>query len=170
MRKPSLRDDSRVVADDVRPAILFTDAGSRGNPGPAAIAYQVFDADANLLESHAELVGTRTCNEAEYEAVIAGLRACARLKIAILHVVSDSELMIRQLNDEYRVRSSSLIARFEEARNLLREEFAEVRVEHRRRDDPQLSACDQMVNVVLDAAGFPKKPPQFSPRTHARSR
>lgn len=170
MRKPPLGDVCRVVADDVRPAMLFTDAGARGNPGPAAIAYRVFDADANLLEAHAELVGTRTCNEAEYEALIAGLRACARLKIAVLRVVSDSELMVRQVNGEYRVKSSALTVRFEEVRNLLREEFAYVRVEHRRRDDPQLSACDQMVNVALDAAGFPKKPPQFPLRTAVRSR
>jgi ribonuclease HI len=47
--------------------MLFTDAGARGNPGPAAIAYRVLDADGKLLEARAELVGTRTCNEAEYD-------------------------------------------------------------------------------------------------------
>lgn len=161
MRKPPLADDRGVVADDVRPAMLFTDAGARGNPGPAAIAYRVFDADGNLLEAHAELVGKRTCNEAEYEALNAGLRACARLKIAVLGVVSDSELMVRQLNGEYQVKSSALAPRFKEVRNLLRKEFAYAQVEHRRRDDPDLSACDEMVNGVLDSAGFPKKPPHF---------
>lgn len=170
MSKPPHGDDRNVVADDVRPAMLFTDAGSRGNPGPAAIAYRAFDADGNLLEARAELVGTRTCNEAEYEALIVGLRACARLEIAVLRVVADSELMVRQLNGEYRVKSRGLASRFEEARNLLREEFAYARVEHRRRDDPQLSACDQMVNGVLDAAGFPKKPPHFPRRRAVRSR
>ena len=170
MRKTLPGDDRGVVADDIRPAMLFTDAGARGNPGPAAIAYRLFDADDNLLEARAELVGTRTCNEAEYEALIAGLRACARLKIAVVRVVSDSELMVRQLNGEYRVKSSALTPRFDEVRNLLREGFAYARVEHRRRNDPQLSACDQMVNGVLDAAGFPKKPPHFFRRRAVRSR
>jgi ribonuclease HI len=150
--------------------MLFTDAGARGNPGPAAIAYRVLDADGKLLEGHAELVGTRTCNEAEYEALIAGLRACARLGIAVVRVVSDSELMVRQLNGEYRVRSSGLAPRFEEVCNLLPEESAYAQVEHRRRDDPNLAACDQMVNGALDAAGFPKKPPRFPRRHTARSR
>jgi ribonuclease HI len=149
--------------------MLFTDAGARGNPGPAAIAYRVLDADNKLLEAHAELVGRRTCNEAEYDALIAGLRACARLGIDALDVVSDSELMVRQLNGEYRVKSSGLNRRFDEARDHLRERFAYSRVEHRTRDDPQLSACDDMVNGVLDAAGFPKKPPVF-PRRNAFDR
>jgi ribonuclease HI len=170
MRKPPLGDNRGVVADDVRPAMLFTDAGARGNPGPAAIAYRVLDADGNLLEAHAELIGTRTCNEAEYDALIAGLRACARLGIAVVRIVSDSELMVRQLNGEYRVKSSALAPRFKEVRNLLREEFAYARVEHRRRDDPELAACDQMVNDVLDAAGFPKQPPHFPRRSAVRSR
>lgn len=127
-------------------------------------------ADGNLVEAHAELVGTRTCNEAEYEALIVGLHACARLKIAVLRVVSDSQLMVRQFNGENRVKSRALAPRFEEARHLLRKEFAYARVEHRLRDDTQLSACDQMVNGVLDAAGFPKKPPHFPRRRAVRSR
>lgn len=166
MSRPPRGDDRGMIGGNVRPAMLFTDAGARGNPGPAAIAYQVHDADDNLLEAHAELVGTRTCNEAEYEALIAGLRACARLGISVLRVVSDSELMVRQINGKYRVKSSALASRFKEARDLLQEEFAYAQIEHRHRDDPQLSACDQMVNDVLDAAGFPKKPRHF-PRTSA---
>jgi ribonuclease HI len=170
MRKPPLGDNRSLVAHDVRPAMLFTDAGARGNAGPAAIAYRVLDADGKLLEAQAELVGTRTCNEAEYDALIAGLRACARLGIAVVRIVSDSELIVRQLKGEYRVKGSALVPRFEEVRNLLREEIAYAQVEHRRRDDPELAACDQMVNSALDAAGFPKKPPHFPRRRAARSR
>jgi ribonuclease HI len=166
MSKPPQRDEHGL---QIRVATLFTDAGARGNPGPAAMAYRVLDADGNLLEANAELVGTRTCNEAEYDALIAGLRACARLGVVALHVVSDSELMVRQLNGEYRVKSSALVRRFEHVCELLREEFAHSRVEHRRRDDRELSACDRMVNGVLDAAGFPKKPPHFQRRSGAGS-
>jgi len=175
MRKQAQGDDGRppsgsgsVVGADLRSATLFTDGGARGNPGPAAIAYRVLDADGHVLEAHAEFVGTRTCNEAEYDALLAGLRACARLSLAALRVVSDSQLMVRQLNGEYRLRTAILASRFNEARNLLRDEFAYVQVEHRRRGDPELSTCDQMVNAVLEAEGFPKKPPHFHRRRAAQ--
>jgi ribonuclease HI len=157
-----------MLSGDVRSATLFTDAGARGNPGPAAIAYRVLDADGNLLEANAEFIGTRTCNEAEYDALIAGLRACARLGIIAVHVVSDSQLMVRQLTGEYRMKSRSLASRFEEARDLLTPGFAYTHLEHRGRDDPELTACDHMVNAVLEREGFPKQPPPFFHRKHVR--
>lgn len=152
------------MVDEIRTALLYTDAGARGNPGPAAIAYRVVDNAGNLLESRAEFVGIRTCNEAEYDALIAGLKAIVRLAIPAVRVVSDSDLMVQQLKGTYRVRSARLADLFAEARTLMRAEFGHATIEHRRRDDAGLAACDQMVNSVLEAQGFPKQPPTFRRR------
>lgn len=139
-------------------ATVYTDAGARRNPGPAAIAYRIVSEDGELLASHAEYIGETTCNRAEYLALLDGLRAARRLAIRSLTIASDSELMVRQLRGEYRVRSPDLRTLHTDALESLERDFADVEIEHHRRSDSQIATCDRLVNETRTAAGFPKQP------------
>ena len=89
-------------------ARLFTDGGARGNPGPAAFAYVLEAEDGTVLASHGEAIGVATNNVAEYRALLAGLERAAELGVDELEVVSDSELMVKQMRGEYRVKNAAL--------------------------------------------------------------
>ncbi len=89
-------------------ARLFTDGGARGNPGPAAFAYVLEAEDGTVLASHGEAIGVATNNVAEYSALVAGLAKAAELQIPELEVVSDSELMVKQMQGIYRVKNEAL--------------------------------------------------------------
>jgi len=89
-------------------ARLFTDGGARGNPGPAAFAYVVEAEDGTLLAAHGEAIGVATNNVAEYRALLAGLEKAGELGVDELEVVSDSELMVKQMRGEYRVKNEAL--------------------------------------------------------------
>jgi ribonuclease HI len=129
-------------------ARLFTDGGARGNPGPAAAAY-VLEADGGeLLASHGESIGEATNNVAEYSALIAGLERARDLGVTELEVVSDSELMVKQMRGEYRIKNEALgelaarAARI--ARAIGRVSYTAVRREHN-------TLADRLVNDALDA-------------------
>ena len=89
-------------------ARLFTDGGARGNPGPAAAAYVLEDAEGSLLAAHGEAIGTTTNNVAEYRALLAGLAKAKELGVDELEVVSDSELLVKQMRGEYKVKNPAL--------------------------------------------------------------
>ena len=89
-------------------AKLFTDGGARGNPGPAAFAYVLQDEHGDVLAAHGEAIGVATNNVAEYSALIAGLEKARELGVTELEVVSDSELMVKQMRGEYRVKNEAL--------------------------------------------------------------
>ena len=89
-------------------ARLFTDGGARGNPGPAASAYVLEAEDGSVLEARGEAVGVATNNVAEYRALLAGLRRALELGVDDLEVVSDSELLVKQMRGEYRVKNQAL--------------------------------------------------------------
>jgi probable phosphoglycerate mutase len=128
---------------------LFTDGGARGNPGPAAYAYVLEDADGDVLAAHGEAIGVATNNVAEYSALIAGLEKAVELGVRELEVVSDSELMVKQMRGEYRVKHPGLRVLWEEATQLARP-FASVRYTAVRRQHNELA--DRLVNEALDAA------------------
>jgi ribonuclease HI len=92
-------------------ARLYTDGGARGNPGPAAAAYVLETQDGTVLEARGETIGVATNNVAEYRALVAGLAKALELGVDELEVVSDSELLVKQMNGEYRVKNAALIAR-----------------------------------------------------------
>ena len=142
-------------------AMLFSDGASRGNPGPAAVAYRIIDADGALLEARAERMPDATNNEAEYAALTAGLEACRRLGIQAVRAVSDSELMVRQVDGSYRAKEPRLAALRDAARELMGRDFLDVRLEHRHRTDPDIAACDRMADELLTADGFPKEPSDY---------
>jgi ribonuclease HI len=130
-------------------ARLYTDGGARGNPGPAAFAYVLETDDATVLDAHGETIGVATNNVAEYRALVAGLAKALELGVDELEVVSDSELLVKQMNGEYRVKNAALIDLSLEAAHLARQ-IGRVRYKAVRRPENELA--DSLVNEALDAA------------------
>jgi ribonuclease HI len=89
-------------------ARLFTDGGARGNPGPAASAFVLEAEDGTVLEARGEPIGVATNNVAEYTALLHGLASAKELGVTELEVVSDSELMVKQMRGEYKVKNAAL--------------------------------------------------------------
>jgi ribonuclease HI len=130
-------------------ARLYTDGGARGNPGPAAAAYVLETEDGTVLEARGETIGVATNNVAEYRALVAGLAKAVELGVDELEVVSDSELLVKQMNGEYRVKNAALIDLSLEAARLGRQ-IGGVRYRAVRRTENELA--DSLVNEALDAA------------------
>ena len=129
-------------------ARLFTDGGARGNPGPAAAAYVLEADDGHVLAAHGEAIGVATNNVAEYSALVAGLAKAVEVGVDELEVVSDSELLVKQMNGEYRVKSPPLVELSLEASHLARQ-LGRVRYRAVRRIENELA--DRLVNEALDA-------------------
>jgi len=131
-------------------ARLFTDGGARGNPGPAASAYVLEAEDGVTLDARGEAIGVATNNVAEYRALIAGLEKALELGVTELEVVSDSELLVKQMLGEYKVKNRGLVPLSLEAAELARR-IGRVRYTAVRREHNELA--DRLVNEALDAAG-----------------
>jgi ribonuclease HI len=129
-------------------ARLSTDGGARGNPGPAAFGYVLETEDGHVLAAHGEAIGHATNNVAEYRGLVAGMEKAAELGVRELEVVSDSELLVKQMRGDYRVKNEALRVLWEEANDLGRE-FAKVRYTAVRRAHNELA--DRLVNEALDA-------------------
>ena len=129
-------------------ARLSTDGGSRGNPGPAAYAYVLEADDGTVLAAHGEAIGVATNNVAEYSALVAGLEKAVEVGVSELEVISDSELMVKQMRGEYRVKNPALKALSVEASRLARR-LGQVRYHHVVREHNELA--DRLVNEALDA-------------------
>jgi ribonuclease HI len=129
-------------------ARLSTDGGARGNPGPAAFGYVLETEDGTILAAHGERIGVATNNVAEYSALVAGLERALELGVDELEVVSDSELLVKQMTGEYRVKNEALKELNERAsrlaRRLRRVDYTAVRREHN-------ELADRLVNEALDA-------------------
>jgi probable phosphoglycerate mutase len=130
-------------------ARLFTDGGSRGNPGPAAFGYVLEAEDGTVLASHGEAIGVATNNVAEYRGLLAGLAKAVELAVPEVEVVSDSELLVKQMRGEYRVKNEALRELSLEAARLARR-LDRVDYVHVRRHHNELA--DRLVNEALDAA------------------
>ena len=130
-------------------ARLSTDGGARGNPGPAAYGYVLEADDGTVLDARGEAIGVATNNVAEYRALVAGLEKAVELGIDELEVVSDSELLVKQMQGEYRVKNEALRELNEEA-NFLERKLGRVRYKAVRREHNELA--DKLVNEALDAA------------------
>jgi ribonuclease HI len=142
------------VTQPERSLRLYTDGGARGNPGPAGIGMVVEDGSGRRLwGGHAHL-GTATNNQAEYRALIAGLRKVAEWTPEDLVVHMDSELVVKQLNGVYRIKDPTLQGLAAEARRLLNA-FPKARVTHVRRERNQ--GADTLANRAMDE-GTGKKP------------
>ncbi len=131
-------------------ARLFTDGGARGNPGRAAYGYVLEAEDGTVLAAEGHAIGSTTNNVAEYSGLIAGLRKAVELHVADVEVVSDSELMVKQMRGEYRVKNEALRALSLEAAALARQ-LASIEYRHVKRAHNELA--DKLVNEALDATG-----------------
>ncbi len=131
-------------------ARLSTDGGARGNPGPAAYAYVLEAEDGTVLDAQGQAIGVATNNVAEYRALVEGLRRAADLGLDELEVVSDSELIVKQMRGEYRIKNETLRALAREAHVLARQigpvTYTAVRREHN-------ELADRLVNEALDRLG-----------------
>lgn len=134
---------------DERITVRF-DGGSRGNPGPAAIAYVLETDDGTAIQSQGQFIGQATNNVAEYRALILGLEAARKLGVKKLRVLGDSELVIKQLLGEYKVRNEALKPLYEKAQAELRG-FALPEIGHNRRGHNTLA--DALANLAMDRKG-----------------
>lgn len=129
-------------------AVLYSDGGARGNPGPAGIGY-VLAIEHNPPIRYGQYIGETTNNQAEYIALQKGLARAKAAGVTQLTCLLDSELVVRQLNGTYRVRHGPLQERVAEIQALLRH-FAAVEIDHIPREKNQVA--DQLVNEAIDAA------------------
>jgi len=128
---------------------LFTDGGARGNPGPAAYGYVLEAEDGTVLAAQGRSIGIATNNVAEYSALIAGLEKAIELALDRVEVVSDSELMVKQMRGEYKVKNDALRELSLRAARLA-QAVGDVRYTAVRREHNELA--DRLVNEALDAA------------------
>ena len=133
--------------------IINTDGGSRGNPGPSALGVVIKFANGSLKKEYGEYLGHGTNNEAEYKAVIFGLKKLKQLvgksktKEIEVTVCTDSELLTRQINGHYKIMDSKIQALFFEIWNL-KMDFGHITFKHVFREENK--EADRMVNAVLD--------------------
>jgi ribonuclease HI len=130
-------------------ARLFTDGGARGNPGPAAYGFVLETEEGTVLAAEGHAIGVATNNVAEYSGLVAGLRKAIELHVPEVEVVSDSELLVKQMRGEYRVKNEALRVLFVEASTLARD-LQSVEYRHVKRAHNELA--DRLVNEALDAA------------------
>lgn len=127
---------------------VFTDGGARGNPGPAGIGAVVKSEDGLILQEGQAYIGETTNNQAEYRAIILGLNLAKEQGAQKVHMFMDSELAVKQLNREYKVKNVDLAERFIEVWNLA-QGFEQVTFSHVRR--AKNKEADALVNKAIDA-------------------
>ena len=130
---------------------LHADGGSRGNPGPGAIGVVIENDKGKEIFELSKYIGECTNNEAEYQALIAGLKAAKKKGIENLDVFLDSELVTKQVNGEYKVKSPNLKKYYVEAANF-RKSFEKLQFIHVKRH--KNVKADALVNKALDSNGF----------------
>jgi ribonuclease HI len=131
-----------------RAAVVNVDGGSRGNPGPAGYGVHIERGDGSVIELK-ESLGVATNNVAEYNGLLAALRWAAEQGLTRLHVRADSELLVKQMKGEYRVKNPGLQPLYEEARRLIGK-IGRVTFEHVRREFNK--DADRLANEAMDAA------------------
>jgi probable phosphoglycerate mutase len=131
-------------------AVVYIDGGSRGNPGDAAFGVWACDEDNRPVAAFGRFLGKMTNNEAEYSGLLAALQWAAQEDVQELHVWSDSELMVKQMKGQYRVKSANLKPLFEDAKRRTRS-FARFAIEHVRREGN--TEADRLANLAMDARG-----------------
>lgn len=127
--------------------VLYTDGAARGNPGPAAIGAVLYRDDGLRVGTIGETVGVTTNNVAEYQALLAGLRLAMAVGVEDLTVRADSELLVRQIEGTYKVKSERLKPLYQTVRRLL-SGFRSVTMEHIPRE--RNTEADALANAALD--------------------
>jgi ribonuclease HI len=127
--------------------VVNVDGGARGNPGPAAIAAVVQDGEGAVLEERRETIGHATINVAEFRALLLGIERASALGAGELELVGDSELIVKQVRGEYKVKDATLRELHGEVRRALMR-FDSWSIRHVRRE--QNAEADRLVNEALD--------------------
>ena len=130
-----------------------SDGGSRGNPGPGAIGVVVREGDTILIRSSKFIGQFTTNNEAEYEALILAMELASSITDEEVTCILDSELVVRQLLGEYRVKNQRLLPLFLKVQKL-QENFKKITYVHVSRDNKYQKLADEMVNRELDEKGY----------------
>jgi phosphoribosylglycinamide formyltransferase-1 len=146
---------------DPEKIIIYTDGASRGNPGPAAAGFILRDADGNRLKAKGFFLGQATNNVAEYTALVKALEAAKEIGPKNLTVYSDSELLVRQINGKYRVKSEQIRPLFQQAIELLGEFEAFKVISIPREKNKE---ADKLVNQSLDLESDIEEKPKSSDR------
>lgn len=126
---------------------LHTDGASRGNPGQAGLGVVIFAEDGQKILEVSEYLGSTTNNVAEYQALIRGLEEAKILGATVVEVFTDSELMARQINGQYKVKNAGLIPLYQKAKELL-SRFQSTKVSHIRREFNK--EADKLANLAID--------------------
>ncbi|HEY4888950.1 MAG TPA: ribonuclease HI family protein [Candidatus Dormibacteraeota bacterium] len=126
---------------------LYTDGAARGNPGPAALGVVIEDDQGMRLRGLHRFLGKATNNEAEYEALIEGLKAVSEWKPDRLEIFLDSKLVVEQVNGRWKVKEARLQSLQTKARELLAA-FPEVEIKHVERE--RNKGADALANMALD--------------------
>lgn len=133
--------------------IIYCDGGSRGNPGPAGLGAVIYDEDKNKLFEISEFLGVTTNNQAEYKGVLQAIKKAKELKAKELTFYLDSELIVKQMNGQYRVKNRDLLPIYMEIRKHILE-FQKVEFNHVRREYNK--EADALANIAMDEHS-PKK-------------
>ena len=127
--------------------VVYIDGGSRGNPGPAAAGFVLSDEKGNQLQAKGIFLGRKTNNEAEYNGLVKALEAALQLGTEQVMIFSDSELLVKQIKGEYRVKSEKILPLYEQATSLLYK-FSKWKIQHVYREKNKIA--DGLVNEALD--------------------
>ena len=126
---------------------IYTDGGARGNPGPAAYAFVICKLDDSVVEKSGKYLGETTNNQAEYRALEAGLKRAIELKVNLIDVYMDSELVVKQMNGQYKVKNKDLLPIFNQIKKMT-SDMGSVTFTYIPRALNQLA--DDEVNRILD--------------------
>jgi len=127
--------------------VAYIDGGARGNPGPAGYGVRIEDEMGELITEFSGFLGSATNNVAEYNGLLAALRYARENGHRKVRIKSDSELLVKQMRGEYRVKNAGLQPLFQQARTLA-EDFERIVYEHVRRE--QNKDADRLANVAMD--------------------
>lgn len=127
--------------------IIYSDGGARGNPGPAGIGAVLYTEDKEVIAEISDYIGVATNNQAEYKALLSAISLAKNLKANILECYLDSELVVKQLNGEYKVKNKDLAPIFIQIYNLSHS-FKSVKYFHVRREHNK--EADQLANAAMD--------------------
>ncbi len=131
----------------INKVVVYTDGGARGNPGPSGIGAVITDEAGLLLAEVSEYIGEATNNQAEYKAVVAALEKAKALGAVEVNLFADSELVVKQLNREYKVKHPDLAPLYIKVYNLS-QAFKKITFTHVRREFNK--EADALVNKAID--------------------
>ena len=129
--------------------IIYSDGASRGNPGPAGIGIVICDESGAVIQEYGGFIGEATNNVAEYQALLKALELVSSFSRGEVDCFSDSELIIKQLNGEYRVKNEKLKVLFHRVRKK-EKNFERVNYSHVPREEAHLKRADRLANLAID--------------------